>query len=588
MASRRFKKEKRMNSTNNDAGNKEEKIKIKGFDTAPTSLLEAIERVGIVASENEYSAEGLSAIDTELNYLAKRLGITTQQAFLLGVCIENDFTQMTVSDIAEFLGITNARAISLVNDLTMLVHLRLLSVNSRFGGDTYKVPNHILKLLSRNEDYKAPKVTGLDSKQLLTYINSLIGNTRTHKINTEELEEEVNWILEENPKCRLVKALRKFNLNAFSSYFTLLMLCAARSMRGIEKLEIRAVLQYLDDQVEAHELKYDLMDEDHELFDKGLVEHWCEDGIANPEIITLTAKGRKQLLAGMKPGKTHEVENDEIDFMDSNCLKLIEVADIVPKELFYDSEVSRLVSDLTKFFDQENYSAIIERMKERKFRSSFTCLFYGGPGTGKTETVNQLARLTGRDILLVDVPQIKDKWVGESEKNVKAIFDKYRALAKKAKLTPILLFNEADSIFAKRLTNVQQSVDQMLNTMQNIILQEMETLDGILIATTNLTDNLDAAFERRFLYKIRFERPNAEAREHIWHNMIPELTNEEVEKLASRYEFSGGQIENVARKFSINNILHGDNEGDKMEALFDFCDNELIQDSSAKMRRVGF
>ena len=93
--------------------------------------------------------------------------------------------------------------------------------------------------------------------------------------------------------------------------------------------------------------------------------------------------------------------------------------------------------------------------------------------------------------------------------------------------------------------------------------------------------------ERRFLYKIKFERPGVEARGHIWHTMIPELTDEEVEQLATSYEFSGGQIENVARKFSINNILYGD-KGDRMESLFDFCDNELIQESNTQMRRVGF
>ncbi len=185
-------------------------------------------------------------------------------------------------------------------------------------------------------------------------------------------------------------------------------------------LETRAILQYLDDQVEANEMKYGFMDGDHELFKKGIVEHWCEDGIANSEAIALTAKGRKLLLAGMKPGKKHEVENDEEELIESNCLKLIEVADITPQELYYDSEVNHLVSDLSKFFEQENYNAILERMKQLNFRSAFTCLFYGGPGTGKTETVNQLARITGRDILLVDVPQIKDKWVGESEKNVLA------------------------------------------------------------------------------------------------------------------------------------------------------------------------
>ena len=148
-------------------GKEDQKIKIEGFEPAPTSLLQAFDRVGMIAKYNEFNEEGLSPVDTELEYLSKRLGVTRLQAFLLAVCIENDFNQMTVGDFAKCLDITNARAISLVNDLTTLVHLRLLSVNGRFGKDTYSVPSHVLKLLARNEDYKAPQVTDLDSNQRL-------------------------------------------------------------------------------------------------------------------------------------------------------------------------------------------------------------------------------------------------------------------------------------------------------------------------------------------------------------------------------------------------------------------------------------
>lgn len=116
----------------------------------------------------------------------------------------------------------------------------------------------------------------------------------------------------------------------------------------------------------------------------------------------------------------------------------------------------------------------------------------------------------------------------------------------------------------------------------------METLNGILIATTNLTENLDAAFERRFLYKVQFERPDESVRVRIWHQMLPELSENECKALGRDYDLSGGQIENVARKFSINKILYGDNEGSRMESIFGFCDKELIQDSNAQVRRVGF
>ena len=102
----------------------------------------------------------------------------------------------------------------------------------------------------------------------------------------------------------------------------------------------------------------------------------------------------------------------------------------------------------------------------------------------------------------VDVDKIKSCWVGESEKNIKKLFDSYRAKCNNAELAPILLFNEADAVLGIRMEGAQTAVNKMENSIQNIILQEMETLEGIMIATTNLTSNLDKAFERRFLYKI--------------------------------------------------------------------------------------
>ena len=213
---------------------------------------------------------------------------------------------------------------------------------------------------------------------------------------------------------------------------------------------------------------------------------------------------------------------------------------------------------------------------------------YGGPGTGKTETVYQLARQTGRDIMAIEVPQIKSKWVGDSEKNIKAVFEKYRAMVAKSKVAPILLFNEADAIIGVRKSGAENAVDKMENSIQNIILQEMETLNGIMIATTNLTENLDAAFERRFLYKIEFEKPDPCVRQHIWRTMLPELDDNECKALAEGFDFSGGQIENVARKYSIDGILDDLEQKDRLNELTSLCSEERINDSMADRRRVGF
>ena len=240
---------------------------------------------------------------------------------------------------------------------------------------------------------------------------------------------------------------------------------------------------------------------------------------------------------------------------------------------------------LQSLLDESQYADIARRLTEKGMRTGFTCLFYGAPGTGKTETVMQLARLTGRDIMQVDIPEIKSKWVGDSEKNIKAVFERYRRAVKDCEKAPILLFNEADAVLGVRQEGAEHSVDKMENAIQNIILQEMETLQGIMIATTNLTGSLDKAFERRFLYKIKFEKPSLEAKRSIWRSMVPELDERQAQELAESYEFSGGQIENIARKKAVDDILNGE-QGINMTTMRSYCDSELID--TRHTIRVGF
>ena len=185
----------------------------------------------------------------------------------------------------------------------------------------------------------------------------------------------------------------------------------------------------------------------------------------------------------------------------------------------------------------------------------------------------------------VDVSQIKSCWVGESEKNIKDVFKKYREKVSAGGTVPILLFNEADAVFGIRKEGAGSAVDKMENSIQNIILQEMEDLDGILIATTNLTCNLDKAFERRFLYKIRFEKPSVEAKAHIWRSMMPELSEAESLQLANDYDFSGGQIENISRKKTVKALISGTEP--TFAEIREYCDDETLEDRKP-VRKIGF
>ena len=252
--------------------------------------------------------------------------------------------------------------------------------------------------------------------------------------------------------------------------------------------------------------------------------------------------------------------------------RLIPYTSFAKKSLFYETQVQTQIDRLAELLDKDRFTQVTQRLSESGMRTGFACLCYGSPGTGKTETVNQLARITGRDVMLVDVTKIKSCWVGESEQNIKKLFDNYRSYVKKSEVAPILLFNEADAILGIRQESAERAVDKMENSIQNIILQEMESLEGIMIATTNLTSNLDKAFERRFIYKIEFKRPSLEVKQMIWKSMIPSLSDETALSLAKGYDLSGGQIENVARKFTVEYILSGNEPSDSQ--MKEFCESE--------------
>ncbi|MDK2843202.1 MAG: hypothetical protein PWQ17_2709 [Anaerophaga sp.] len=217
-------------------------------------------------------------------------------------------------------------------------------------------------------------------------------------------------------------------------------------------------------------------------------------------------------------------------------------------------------------------------------RNGFACLFYGAPGTGKTETVYQIARQTGRNILPVNVSEIKSVWVGESEKSIKKLFDDYRESVSHSEVAPILLFNEADALLGTRMETLH-SVDKMENALQNIILQEMENLNGIMIATTNMTRNLDKAFKRRFIYKIEFLNPSLHTKKQIWRSMMSNLSESDADELAQKYDFSGGQIENIVRKSVVEQVLNGGLPS--LETLHGFCRNERFNQIDNRPR-IGF
>ncbi|WP_345993318.1 ATP-binding protein [Sulfurimonas sp. HSL-1716] len=189
-------------------------------------------------------------------------------------------------------------------------------------------------------------------------------------------------------------------------------------------------------------------------------------------------------------------------------------------------------------------------IKDKKSGIDARIIFYGAPGTGKTMTAHSLAKSLKRQVLSFDCSKILSMYVGESEKNVRKIFDTYYELSSKTKTEPVLLLNEADQFLSSRSSGPGGGAEQMHNQMQNIFLEQIEKFKGILVATTNLLENIDVAFSRRFNYKIEFKKPDEKQRRELWKKMLPHGAPYEkgfdIDKLV-RYSLTGGQIHLIVK-----------------------------------------
>jgi SpoVK/Ycf46/Vps4 family AAA+-type ATPase len=258
----------------------------------------------------------------------------------------------------------------------------------------------------------------------------------------------------------------------------------------------------------------------------------------------------------MHPNKDKKAKKIKLDML-INEQDLFELVD--PKTTLDDvvltPKTRELLDNLLKQLDRNVVRLLREwGIKEKRNGIDAKIIFYGPPGTGKTMTALSLAKSMKKRVLSFDCSKILSKYVGESEQNVRKIFDTYRDLALKTKSEPVLLLNEADQFLSARSTDASGSAEKMHNQMQNIFLEQIEKFNGMLIATTNLLENIDSAFSRRFDYKIAFEKPTFSQRLDLWRKLLPETAvyeeNFSIEELA-KYKLSGGQIKLVLKNCAL-------------------------------------
>jgi len=540
-------------------------------------LLYHMEKVVEELKDSQLSKEFFKKAAPHIRYVSKKLDMTQEQSVLMSLFIDkSDHNPIYISELTEYMKCRTVRIIRYMPDIDELERRGLVRCSRSERRLSYRIPIEVINAFKNNENYIPRNIHDLTCSDLFAELQDIFMERDDCELTYEGTVEKVKYLLECNRHLVFTSRILSYRFDD-DDLCLLILFCHLFVNNTDDRIRFHDIEFLYKDTRRFSRLKCRLQCEEHILQEEKLIEFSGEDGFKDRDTFKMTSEAKSFLFPELK-----------IPSMDNDKKRgdMIRHEDISPKQLFYDKSITAQIQELGGLLDEKHYKDVCSRLKANGFRSGFTCLFYGAPGTGKTETVLQLARQTGRDIVQVNVSEIKSMWVGESEKNIKNLFDLYRQKVKEMAIAPILLFNEADAIIGKRQEGAERAVDKMENSIQNIILQEMESLEGILIATTNLAQNMDKAFERRFLYKIKFTKPTLEARTAIWKSMIPSLSEEIAHALANKYDFSGGQIENIARHYAIDNILHGAKAGE-LTTLTEHCDNERLEKDGIK-RRIGF
>ncbi|WP_156100675.1 AAA family ATPase [Gillisia sp. Hel_I_29] len=522
--------------------------------------------------KSKLSAQVFQKIDGELKYLSSKLKLSKEEAFIFSMIFTLNLEDSTASfsSISKVLKCNVIDLMPYASFFKSLQEKQLIIEKKEKGnfGKTFHqfiISDAIQEAVINNEFPLKPQINVIKSAiEVLEKIYEFSAQHNQEEISSFELFMRTDELLERYGDFPIIKNIDEFKLSNIDKGILLYVLW--KTITGSETVFMSVALEGIIKNTPYRiQFSQKLISGDNELIKKNLIE-LEKATFFNDSDLKLSEKGRGLLeKEGIKIG--------EIDKKD-----IVSCEKIRSKSLYYNEKENQSISLLSKALEAKRFHEIQDLLESKSLPIGLNCIFYGPPGTGKTEGVLQMAKTTGRDLMRVDISETKSKWFGDSEKLIKKIFTRYEGIRTSQEMTPILLFNEADAILSRRTGNSDSNVDQTKNTIQNILLEELENFKGIFIATTNLIENLDSAFERRFLFKIQIESPGLIAREKIWQQKLDFLSPNQYLELAQSFQLSGGEIDNITRKILMHEILN--DEKIEFKKILEFCNQEKFEFNS--------
>ncbi len=543
--------------------------------------LARLENISRAAIKSELNLHALARVQGDIDAIASFLGITTAQTILFAVISDLSLQRtVTLEGLAKHFDCSVLRLVTYMKETEYLEKKgfvkRLIRRKGRrpsYNDIGFTVPAFVIDALLQGDPAKLEAATRFDLPAFLKQVTDLIDEREENTISTTQVLEEAGFLIAANKQLPFVSYVDS-GLKSILSKCAVFAFSFVR-LKGQASVDFESFANSLfDDLSQQLEFCQELASGRHELVTTGYIKLIASefDGEKSASLSLRTARELYHSYPNLlKP------ENDRSGLIDYKSLK--------NKNLLFCPELKEQLDLLEDIMKPAKFRSYCRQLKRNGLSSGITAVFSGEPGTGKTEEVYQLARRTKRCIMMVDLSQMRNKWFGESEKRVKQVFDDYEAIRKTSLVEPILFINEADGLLTKRidLSASNEASDRVTNTMQNVLLQALENFEGILIATTNLTGNLDRAYERRFSLRLNFPRPDKHIRASIWKEKLPALANEEARLLGERFEISGGEIDNQVRQVLLKKVLNKNN--DQYLTLVQSCSESH---SFTSKKKVGY
>jgi AAA+ superfamily predicted ATPase len=537
---------------------------------------------------SEFSIIGFNDLNKEqlksFNAIALFYGVDINQSVLLAIIIKHSLLNEEVT-LNLFLGYFNGRLsqISSINENLNLL-IKKGYVNSKTTGrhskaiskQTFHIETKVLNatINSNSELLKVKPSETID--EFLDCIKNEFQKREDGYKDASSFVTRVDELIQENKHFNEIGWVN--NQNDWSSVDkTVFLTTSVNHIIEKKSLDLEHIIkQVIDVFSEQFSYRNSIVNKTNPLMIGGYLEFKQDDYLFD-EFISLSDKSMKELFPSiLNIAKEKEVK--------PTMGLLISPESIIEEKLYYNESEESQINTLKNILNPENYSNVVKQLEDSDLSSGVNILLHGYAGTGKTATVKQFAKQTNRHVFMIEIEKIKSRWVGDSEKNLKKVFNEYRELMKSLPEIPILLFNEADAIIGKRV-EIRNSTDKSFNTLQNLLLQEFEDFKGISFSTTNLASHLDKAFERRFLYKVEFNKPSDKVRNQIINTAFKDIHPETISKVVSNFELTGGQISNIKKKLLLKSIVDG--EVDKEAAFFQLCKEELSLESN-KTKSIGY